>query len=74
MKKIFTFLMIAMVGFALMGCRQRIWDELDELDNRVTALEEIVKKTNSDIAAIQTILNAIQNNVFVLMTIMQRIM
>ena len=65
MKKIFTFLMIAMVGFALMGCRQRIWDELDELDNRVTALEEIVKKTNSDIAAIQTILNAIQNNVFV---------
>ena len=54
-----------MVGFALTGCRQRIWDELDELDNRVTALEEIVKKTNSDIAAIQTILNAIQNNVFV---------
>lgn len=65
MKKIFTFLMIAMVGFALTGCRQRIWDELDELDNRVTALEEIVKKTNSDIAAIQSILNAIQNNVFV---------
>ena len=65
MKKIFTFLMIAMVSFALMGCRQRIWDELDDLDNRVTALEEIVKKTNSDIAAIQTILNAIQNNVFV---------
>ena len=65
MKKIFTLLMIAMVGFALTGCRQRIWDELDELDNRVTALEEIVKKTNSDIAAIQTILNAIQNNVFV---------
>ena len=65
MKKIFTLLMIAMVGFALTGCRQRIWDELDELDNRVTALEEIVKKTNSDIAAIQTILNAIQNNIFV---------
>ena len=65
MKKIFTLLMIAMVGFALTGCRQRIWEELDELDNRVTALEEIVKKTNSDIAAIQTILNAIQNNVFV---------
>ena len=65
MKKIFTLLMIAMVCFALTGCRQRIWDELDELDNRVTALEEIVKKTNSDIAAIQTILNAIQNNVFV---------
>lgn len=65
MKKIFTFLMIAMVGFALTGCRQRIWEELDELDNRVTALEEIVKKTNSDIAAIQSILNAIQNNVFV---------
>ena len=65
MKKIFTLLMIAMVGFALTGCRQRIWDELDELDNRVTALEEIAKKMNSDIAAIQTILNAIQNNVFV---------
>lgn len=57
MKKLFTFLMVALVAFALIGCRGRIWDELDELDSRVTALEEVVKKTNDDIAAIQTIVN-----------------
>ncbi len=66
MKKLFTFLTVALLAFALTGCRGRIWDELEELDNRVTALEEVVKKTNDDIAALQTIVNALQNNVYVL--------
>ena len=65
MKKVFTLLMVALVTFVLTGCRQRIWNEIEELDNRVTALEEIAKKTNADIAALQNIVNAIQNNVFV---------
>lgn len=65
MKKVFTLLMVALVTFVLTGCRPRIWNEIEELDNRVTALEEIVKKTNADIAALQNIVNAIQNNVFV---------
>ena len=65
MKKTFTFLMVALVGFALTGCRQKIWNELEELDNRVTALEDAVKKTNKDISALQTIVNALQKNVYV---------
>ena len=65
MKKTFTFLMVALLGFALTGCRQKIWDELEDLDNRVTALEEAVKKITQDIAAMQSIVNALQNNVYV---------
>ena len=65
MKKTFTFLMMASVVIMLTACRQRIWDELEELDGRVTALEEIVSKTNNDIIALQTMLNAMQNNLYV---------
>ena len=65
MKKTFTFLMVALLGFALTGCRQKIWNELEELDNRVTALEDAVKKTNKDISALQAIVDALQKNVYV---------
>ena len=65
MKKTFTFLMVALLGFALTGCRQKIWDEIDKLDNRVTALEDAVKKTNKDISALQAIVDALQKNVYV---------
>ena len=65
MKKTFTFLMVALLGFALTGCRQKIWDEIDKLDDRVTALEDAVKKTNKDISALQAIVDALQKNVYV---------
>ena len=65
MKKVFTLLMVALVCVSMTNCNRRIKDQLKELDERVTALEEIAKKTNADIAALQNIVNAIQNNVFV---------
>ncbi len=64
MKKLFTLLAVAIVALVMAGCRP--WEErVENLEGRVTALEEAVKKTNNDIAALQTIVNAIQNNVYV---------
>ncbi len=65
MKKVFTLLMVALVCISMTNCNRKIKNQLEELDERVTALEEIAKKTNNDIVALQNIVNAIQNNVFV---------
>ena len=65
MKKLFTLLTVAIVAFVMTGCRP--WEErLENLEDRVSALEDVVEKTNDDIAALQTIVNALQNNVYVL--------
>ena len=53
---------------AMVGCSYddtSIWKEVDQIKDRVTTLEESVIKTNEDIAALQTIVNALQNNVYV---------
>ena len=65
MKKLFTLLMVALVCISMTNCNRRIKDQLEDLDNRVTALEDAVKKTNKDISALQSIVNALQNNVYV---------
>ena len=65
MKKLFAFLMVALVGASLMSCQRRLKEQLEELEERVSALEDIAKKTNDDIVAIQTIVNALQNNIYV---------
>lgn len=66
MKKLFTLLMVALVCVSMTNCNRKIKNQLEELEERVAALEEIAKKTNDDIAALQTIVNALQNNVYVL--------
>ena len=65
MKKLFAFLMVALVGASLMSCQRRLKEQLEELEERVSALEDIAKKTNDDIVAIQSILDALENNVYV---------
>ena len=65
MKKVFTLLMLALVCVSMTNCNRRIRQQIEELDERVTALEEISKKTNADIAALQNIVNALQNNLYV---------
>ena len=42
-----------------------LWHSIDNLDNRVKALEKMVNDANSDIAAIQTIVTALQQQVTV---------
>ena len=67
MKKILSFLMI-IIGITLTGCEYddtNLWNEVENVKNRVTALEEAVKKTNNDISALQTIVEALQKMVYV---------
>jgi hypothetical protein len=67
MKKIICFLM-AIVGITLTSCEyddSNLWNEVENVKNRVTALEEAVKKTNNDISALQAIIEALQKMVYV---------
>ncbi len=67
MKKIFILLATALISVSLTGCYDddALWDEMESVKNRVTTLEEAVKKTNDDLTALQTILAALQKNVYV---------
>lgn len=66
MKKKIILFMMALVIFSLTGCHNRLREQMEELESRVLALEELAQKTNGEIAAIQTIVNALHNNVYVL--------
>ena len=53
---------------ALVGCSYddgAIWNEVEQIKDRVETLEETVIKTNEDIVALQAIVAALQNNVYV---------
>ncbi len=52
----------------MVGCSyddEAIWNEIENVKDRVETLEESVIKTNEDIAALQTIVNALQKNLYV---------
>ena len=42
-----------------------IWNEIENVKDRVETLEEAVIKTNEDIVALQAIINALQKNIYV---------
>ena len=66
MKKLF--LMIAGVSLLFTACEFDPTDlnnRIDDLENRVKELEETVAALNQDIAGAQTLVNALQNNVYV---------
>lgn len=60
--------MVALAGLTLASCEyddSNLWNEVEEVKNRVTLLEEAAKKANGDISALQTIVNALQDKVYV---------
>lgn len=67
MKKLFY--LVAAVGMLFASCEDYddtgINNKLNELDQRLTELEATVKAMNQDIAGIQTLVDAMQNNVYV---------
>ena len=67
MKKLFY--LVAAVGMLFASCEDYddtgINNRLNELDQRLTELEATVKAMNQDIAGIQTLVDAMQNNVYV---------
>lgn len=66
MKKILTLLAIGIVGI---GCNKfndaEIWDSINELDTRVTHLEEICNQININISSLQMIIHALNSNDYI---------
>ena len=69
MKKL---LFMAFAALCLMSCQDGLWnainelkDQYSELDGRVTRLEELCKEMNTNISALQTIVNVIQSNDYI---------
>ena len=53
---------------AVVGCTYddtALWREMEKVKDRVTTLEEAAIKTNEDIVALQTIIDALQRNIYV---------
>ena len=47
------------------ACHNDIWDAIDELDGRVTKLEELCKEMNTNITSLQTIVDVLQANDYI---------
>jgi len=62
-----------LVCFGFMSCQNELWDkinelqsQLDNLDGRVARLEELCKEMNTNINALQTIVDVILNNDYII--------
>ena len=67
MKKLLAFAALFAV-VALTSCKyddDDLWNSVHGLENRVAKLEELCKQMNTNISSLQTIVTAIQNNVYV---------
>ena len=63
MKKYILLALVVLTGMAS-SCKyddNELWDNVNNLADRVTALENMTKQMNSDIAAVQSIVSALQN-------------
>lgn len=68
MKKIYVFLLVAGITFSLSNCTyddSALWNEMEQIKDRVSDLEESVLQTNEEIEALQAIINALQNNLYI---------
>ena len=68
MKKLFRSVAVAAILFV--GSCQKyddstLWGRINDLENRVTQLEELCKQMNTNIASLPTIVSALQNNDYV---------
>ncbi len=64
MKKIHL-LLLGLTICLFSDCHNDIWDAIDGLDSRVTKLEELCKEMNTNISALQTIVDVLQSNDFI---------
>lgn len=62
MKKLFTLLAITLFGVAMWSCSyddDDLWKKVDDLDDRVTNLENALAQMNKDIIRLEGLINAI---------------
>lgn len=69
MKKLNYFFSLVLSSFVLLtGCQfddKEIWDELNDLDGRVSALEQWSKTVNTNINALQGLVSALENDDYI---------
>lgn len=68
MKRLFTLCAIV-VAVVVSSCSKfddtEIWDKLNDHESRITALEELCKQMNTNITALQTIVEALEKNDYI---------
>ena len=64
MKKFYLFILASIV-MLFSACHDKIWDAIEDLDARVARLEELCKEMNTNISALSTIVEVIQENDFI---------
>ena len=67
MKKI-IFSLCAILALCVTGCRyddSDLWDSVNDLDRRVTTLEEMCERMNTNVSSLQTLVSAMQENDYV---------
>ena len=61
--------LICTLGIVLTGCKKfdpsDIWDNINSLDKRVTALEKLCKEMNTNISSLQTLVKALEKNDYI---------
>ena len=61
--------MFALVGAMFVSCDDYddtdLWNSVNDLEDRVTALEELCGRLNNDISALQSVVNALQQNDYI---------
>jgi len=66
MRKLYSFfLCMCLLSLSFYGCKtdtDDIWDSIHKLDDRVASLEEICKRMNGNINALQILVEAVQDN------------
>ena len=64
MKKL-SLLLLTLIVCCFTACHKDIWAELENLDQRVTKLEELCKEMNTNITSLQTIVSVLQSNDYI---------
>ena len=68
MKKFKRLLLFMLMTTVIAGCKYddgELWDKVNSLDNRLTQIETQMSQMNAEINSISTIINALQNKVYV---------
>ena len=67
LKKFFVLMLVALTAITS-SCKyddDELWDTVNSLAERISALETLTKQMNSDIAAMQSIISALEKNVYI---------
>lgn len=68
MKKNFILLSAILAGLSFTNCEyidDKLWDEMEQVKDRLTSLENAVNQANTNISSLQTIVKALQQNLYI---------